>query len=60
MEEKRAIVVDDFEQRLMLKGLMEFRNNLIENDKPIEDVNTLINKTINAQRAMKKWCKDER
>ena len=41
-KEKRVITVDDFEHNLMINGINEFRNMLIEKDMPIEDVNELL------------------
>ena len=40
--------MDDFEQRLMVSGLMRFRNELLEKEKPTDDVNDLILKVIDA------------
>ena len=36
--EKVVVTLDDFEQRLMVSGLADFRNDLIRDDKPTEDV----------------------
>ena len=47
-EEKKIITVDDFEHRLMVNGLTDFRNDLIKEDKPTEDVDELILKVIDA------------
>ena len=47
-EEKKAVTLDDFEQRLMVSGLMDFRNDLLRDEKPTEDVNDLILKAIDA------------
>ena len=41
-EEKRVITVDSFQHDLMINGINEFRNMLIEKDMPIEDVNELL------------------
>ena len=40
--------LNDFEQRLMVNGLVEFKNDLNRNDKPTEDVDELILKVIDA------------
>ena len=32
--EKVVVTLDDFEQRLMVSGLADFRNGLIRDDKP--------------------------
>ena len=47
-DEKRVIVLDDFEQRLVVNGLTEFRNDLLREDKPTEDVDDFILKVIDA------------
>ena len=47
-EEKRVISIDDFEHRLMVKGLNDFRNDLIQGDKPTEDIDELLLKVIKA------------
>ena len=46
--EKVVVELDDFEQRLMVSGLADFRNDLIRDDKPTEDVDNLILKVIDA------------
>lgn len=47
-EDKVVITLDNFEQRLMVSGLADFRNDLIREDKPTEDVDDLILKVIDA------------
>ena len=47
-EEKKAVTLDDFEQRLMVSGLMDFQNDLLRDEKPTEDINDLILKAIDA------------
>ena len=47
-EEKKVLTLDEFEQRLMVRGLMDFRNDLLKDDKPTEDINDLILKVIDA------------
>ena len=47
-DEKRVVVLDDFEQRLMVNGLTDFRNDLLREDKPTEDLDDLILKVIDA------------
>lgn len=47
-EEKKVITLDDFEQRLMVSGLMDFQNDLLRDEKPTEDINDLILKAIDA------------
>ena len=41
-------MLDDFEQRLMVNGLTDFRNDLLREDKPTEDLDDLILKVIDA------------
>ena len=45
-EEKKVLTLDEFEQRLMVSGLMDFRNDLLKDDKPTEDIKDLIMKVI--------------
>ena len=47
-EEKKVVTLDDFEQRLMVSGLMDFQNDLLRDEKPTEDINDLILKPIDA------------
>jgi len=47
-DEKVVVTLDDFEQRLMVNGLTDFRNDLLREDKPTEDINELILKVIDA------------
>ena len=47
-EEKKVLTLDEFEQRLMVSGLMDFRNDLLKDEKPTEDINELILKVIDA------------
>ena len=47
-EEKKVLTLDEFEQSLMVSGLMDFRNDLLKDDKPTEDINDLILKVIDA------------
>ncbi len=46
--EKKVLVLSDAEQGLMVNGLMDFRNSLLEQDKPTEDINDLILRVIDA------------
>lgn len=48
MSERVVITLDDFEHRLMIGGLNSFRNGLIQDDKPTEDIDDLILKVIDA------------
>ena len=47
-DEKRVLTLDEFEQRLLVSGLMDFRNDLLKDEKPTEDINELILKVIDA------------
>ena len=47
-DEKVVVTLDDFEQRLLVNGLTDFRNDLLREDKPTEDINELILKIIDA------------
>ena len=47
-EEKRVVELTNFEYRLMVGGLASFRNDLIREEKPTEDVNELLLKVIDA------------
>ena len=47
-EEKRVVELPNFEYRLMVGGLASFRNALIREEKPTEDVNELLLKVIDA------------
>lgn len=47
-EQKRVIEVDGFDQRLMVNGLTDFRNDLIKEQKPTEDIDELLLKIIDA------------
>ncbi len=47
-EEKRVVELTPFEYRLLINGLSSFRNNLLWESKPTEDVNDLILKIIDA------------
>lgn len=53
-EEKKVVTLDDFEQRLMVSGLMDFRNDLLRDEKPTEDINDLILKVIDAPTKIEK------
>ena len=53
-DEKKIITVDDFDHRLMVNGLNNFRNDLIKEDKPTEDVDELILKVIEKKKKKEK------
>lgn len=47
-EEKRVITVDSFEHDLLINGINEFRNSLLEDEQPTEDVDELLMKILDA------------
>ena len=47
-DEKCVVTLSGFEQRLMVAGLTDFRNDAIRDGKPTEDVDNLILKVIDA------------
>lgn len=55
-EDKVLVTLDSFEQRLMVSALTDFRNDLLREEKPTEDVDGLLLKVIDAapQRERKK------
>jgi len=61
-DEKVVVTLDSFEQRLMVGGLADWRNDLIRDDKPTEDVDDLLLKVIDApsQKDKKKVDREER
>ena len=57
-----TLKLDDFEQRLLVKGMSGFRNELLKEDKPTEDVDDLLIKVIDAPpvKGRKVACREER
>ena len=47
-EDNVVVTMDSFEQRLMVNALTDFRNDLLREEKPTEDVDGLILKIIDA------------
>lgn len=47
-EDKVVVVLDSFEQRLLVSALTDFRNELLREEKPTEDVDGLLLKVIDA------------
>lgn len=45
-QDKYIIVVDDFDHNLLINGINRFRNDLLEEEKPIEDVDRLLMRII--------------
>lgn len=50
-EEMRLLSLSDYEQRLIVRSLTDFRNDILRNGKPAEDVENLILKVIDAPMA---------
>jgi len=46
--EKRVLTVDDFEHNLMLNGINKYRNMLLEQELPTDDVDNLLLKVLDA------------
>ena len=47
-KKKRKIIIGEFEQRILVKALVEHRNQQLGDGKPTEDINDLILKVIDA------------
>lgn len=47
-EDKIVVTLDSFEQQLMVSALTDFRNDLLREEKPTEDVDGLLLKVIDA------------
>lgn len=47
-EDKVLVTLDSFEQRLLVGALTDFRNELIREERPTEDVDVLLLKVIDA------------
>ena len=47
-KKKRKIIIGEFEQRILVKALVEHRNQQLGDGKPAEDINDLILKVIDA------------
>ena len=47
-EDKVVVTLDSFEQRLMVNALTDFHNDLIQAERPTEDVDGLLLKVIDA------------
>ena len=45
-DEKRVVTLNSFEQRLMVQGLNDFRNDALRDGKPTEDVDNLLLRTL--------------
>ena len=60
--DKRVIALDEFQHNLLVNGMNEFRNGLLEQDKPTEDVDQLLLMIIDAptMRERRRTCRDAR
>lgn len=47
-EDKRVLYLDNFEQRVMVRSLNDVRTQLMQHEKPTEDVDDLLLKLIDA------------
>ena len=47
-DEKRVVTLNDYEQRRMVRGLTDFRNDALRDGQPTEDVDDLSLKVIDA------------
>ena len=47
-DDKRVVTLNNYEQRLMVRGLTDFRNDALRDGKSTEDVDDLILKVIDA------------
>lgn len=47
-DEKRVVTLNNYEQRLLVRGLSDFRNGAIRAGKPTEDLDGLLLKVIAA------------
>lgn len=55
-EEKVVVTLSDYEQRVLVKGMNEYRNDLIQDGKPTEDVDDVLLKVIDApSKKVKRW-----
>lgn len=61
-EETYVVTLSSFEQRLMVRGLNDFRSALMEKNRPTEDVDTLLLKVMDAPRGkkMRRGAREER
>ena len=46
--EKHVVTLDEFQHNLLIKGMNEYRNDLLQERKPTEDVDDLLLKLIRA------------
>ena len=59
--EQFSVTMNEFEQRVMIMSLNEFRNVLIREDYPTDDVDRILLRVIDAPSTRRKWRnRDER
>lgn len=49
MEKKVVVTLTDYEQRILVRGMNEYRNQLLKEEKPTEDVARVMLKVIQAR-----------
>lgn len=49
MEKKVVVTLTDYEQRILVRGMNEYRNQLLKEEKPTEDVARVMLKVIQAK-----------
>ncbi len=59
-QEQVCVMMNDFEQRVVIKSLNDFRNTLIENDFPTDDVDDVLLKVIDAGPKKRRRHRNER
>lgn len=55
----RVVEVDDFDHRLLVNALMDFRNKAIQEEVPTDDVDDLLLKVIDAPVKKSRWRSHE-
>ena len=55
-----TLTLDPMEQRILVKGLADFRNQLLENEKPIGDVDDLLIRLLEAPERGRTKDREER
>lgn len=48
LSQKVVLALSDYERRMLIRSLNDSRTGLLEQDKPTEDINSLLLKVINA------------
>ena len=48
------------EQRILLRGMLEYRNCLMKENKPVEIVDDILHQTVNGKPVKKKWYDHDR